>query len=146
MGPQTNESVPGLPWVVLKFGGTSVASAENWQRIAGRIKGLANQARVWVVASALSQVSNRLEQAIVGALLGKSMDSFVWILDAHEALSTEPGIGSTTSPALTSKGRATSMWLARSARPATSWAGTGYFLRRCQATCSSSKMPKPTDE
>ena len=55
------------PWIVLKFGGTSVATAANWGRIADRVRQLLPTRRVWVVASALSQVSNRLEATIAEA-------------------------------------------------------------------------------
>ena len=49
------------PWVVLKFGGTSVAAPSKWELIAHRARTLGPTRRVWIVVSALSQVSNRLE-------------------------------------------------------------------------------------
>jgi diaminopimelate decarboxylase/aspartate kinase len=81
-----------LPWIVLKFGGTSVATAANWRRIADRIRQLLPTHRVWVVASALSQVSNRLEAAIEEALADEPLESFVWVRDAHESLAADIGI------------------------------------------------------
>ncbi|MCP4871933.1 MAG: bifunctional aspartate kinase/diaminopimelate decarboxylase [Proteobacteria bacterium] len=80
------------PWIVLKFGGTSVATAANWGRIADRVRQLLPTRRVWVVASALSQVSNRLEATIAEALADEPLESFVWIRDAHETLAREIGI------------------------------------------------------
>jgi aspartokinase len=51
----------GGPWVVLKYGGTSVATAVNWGTIVARVKALLPTNRVWVVVSALSQVGQRDE-------------------------------------------------------------------------------------
>lgn len=44
------------PWVVLKYGGTSVASARNWGHILTRVKALLPTNRVWLTVSALSGV------------------------------------------------------------------------------------------
>ena len=92
MDAQTNESVGSPPWVVLKFGGTSVASAASWAQIAARVQELSPETRVWIVASALSQVSNRLERAIREAIQDQDMDSFVWIRDAHLRVGSELGL------------------------------------------------------
>ncbi len=81
-----------LPWIVLKFGGTSVATATNWGRIADRVRTLLPTHRVWVVASALSQVSNRLEAAMAEALADEPLESWVWIRNAHEQLASDIGI------------------------------------------------------
>lgn len=52
-------------WVVLKFGGTSVASVDRWQKIADAIEQrTADGERVMVVCSALSGVSNLLQKLI----------------------------------------------------------------------------------
>ena len=81
------------PWVVLKFGGTSVATAENWGRIADRVRQLRSDGkRVWIVASALSQVSNHLEAAIEEALGDRELTSLAWIRDTHEALAADLGL------------------------------------------------------
>lgn len=51
------------PWVVLKFGGTSVASVEAWAQIARIVATRRKQGkRVLVVHSAVSGISNRLEK------------------------------------------------------------------------------------
>lgn len=66
------------PWVVLKFGGTSVATAARWATIAGLAeRRLAEGLRPLVVCSALSGVSNLLE-----GMLGKGGDG-------HEAVVAE---------------------------------------------------------
>ena len=52
------------PWVVLKFGGTSVSRPDYWEAIAERVRTLSSSYRVCIVASALSGVSNALERAI----------------------------------------------------------------------------------
>ena len=74
-------------WVVIKFGGTSVAAAEGWKTIAGRTKQLLPQQRVWTF-SALAGVSDRLEAAIKEALAGRAGESLAWI-SAHRALADE---------------------------------------------------------
>ena len=49
-------------WIVLKFGGTSVSKRENWDNIANIIHRRQREGkRVFLVASALSGVSNLLE-------------------------------------------------------------------------------------
>ena len=76
-------------WVVLKFGGTSVARPERWDLIVRRARELAADHRVWLVVSALSQVSNRLEGAIEEALRDTDSESLEWIRDVHERLAKE---------------------------------------------------------
>ena len=63
MTPNTSKSHQNQPaWVVLKFGGTSVSSAGNWQTIASQIlDGVKSGKRMMVVHSALADVSNQLE-------------------------------------------------------------------------------------
>lgn len=52
-------------WHVLKFGGTSVSTRSNWDTIAEIVKRKrAKGINVFVVHSAVSTVSNRLEQLI----------------------------------------------------------------------------------
>ena len=84
------------PFVVLKFGGTSVATAERWERVAGRVRELLPHHRVWIVASALSRVSDHLERAVADALgAGEptSITAFDWIADQHEELGAAIGLG-----------------------------------------------------
>jgi diaminopimelate decarboxylase/aspartate kinase len=59
-------------WVVLKFGGTSVATAERWGTIAALAEArLAEGVRPLIVCSALSGVSNRLEELLRLAVEGR---------------------------------------------------------------------------
>jgi len=55
---------PTRPWVVLKYGGTSVASPKTWEVILERVRELLPRNRVWIVVSALSQVTNRLLKSL----------------------------------------------------------------------------------
>ncbi|MGO9513211.1 MAG: bifunctional aspartate kinase/diaminopimelate decarboxylase [Steroidobacteraceae bacterium] len=59
------------PWVVLKFGGTSVSSAANWHNIAGVLKDrIAAGLHPVVVHSAVSGVTDRLESLLAAATAG----------------------------------------------------------------------------
>jgi diaminopimelate decarboxylase/aspartate kinase len=80
------------PWTVLKFGGTSVASAECWSAIAGRARALLPQHRVWIVASAVAGVTDLIEQAIAEALDGKPEGALVRLRERHLALASEIGL------------------------------------------------------
>ncbi|KAH7463610.1 hypothetical protein KRP22_008182 [Phytophthora ramorum] len=56
------------PWVVLKFGGTSVSTAARWRCICDQIRShleSESSPRVWVTISALSQITNKLTRALV---------------------------------------------------------------------------------
>jgi diaminopimelate decarboxylase/aspartate kinase len=79
-------------WVVLKFGGTSVARPERWELIVRRARELLPERRVWIVLSALSQVSNRLEGAIDEAVRDAGPESFHWIREAHQTLAEQVGL------------------------------------------------------
>ncbi|ETW02731.1 hypothetical protein H310_05232 [Aphanomyces invadans] len=80
-------------WVVLKFGGTSVSTAPRWQRICSQVAKVLeekNHPRVWVVISALTQVTNRLTQAVADAISGiNHLKSYLEIFDQHIALALE---------------------------------------------------------
>jgi aspartokinase len=54
--------MPGTDFVVLKFGGTSVASSYGWATIQERVESLLSRHRVWIVVSALSQVGAKQTQ------------------------------------------------------------------------------------
>ena len=58
------------PRVVLKFGGTSVADRKNWSNIASILKeSIASGEKPLLVCSALSGVSNKLEEIVEKDLL-----------------------------------------------------------------------------
>ena len=81
------------PWVVLKFGGTSVSRSEYWEAIAERVRTLSSSYRVCIVASALSGVSNALERAVAAALRGEATGDLASIRESHERLATALGLG-----------------------------------------------------
>ncbi len=93
------------PWVVLKFGGTSVAAAEHWDTIAAEARArCASGRRVLLVCSALSGVTNRLERALAQACAGGGEDELRAIREAHRALAkaggvAEAGPGGSVAPA-----------------------------------------------
>ena len=58
-------------WVVLKFGGTSVSSVSNWKNVAAVVRARLDEGlRPVVVHSALSGITDRLEQLLAKALTG----------------------------------------------------------------------------
>ena len=74
------------PWIVLKFGGTSVARAELWDPIADRTRELAGRYRVWIVISALDGISDDLAQATRDAAAGNRSSAPRRIRRRHEEL------------------------------------------------------------
>lgn len=80
-------------WVVLKFGGTSVSTAANWHNIARVVRArLATPARVLVVHSALSGITDRLEQLLTAALAGAHEPLLQAIERRHVQLASELGL------------------------------------------------------
>lgn len=77
-------------WHLVKFGGTSVSSRENWDNIVAIIKRKQSKGtRVFVVHSALSTVSNRLESLIDYALQDSPElleSQLSQLLDLHKTL------------------------------------------------------------
>jgi diaminopimelate decarboxylase/aspartate kinase len=87
------------PWVVLKFGGTSVSSVENWKNIVGVLRDrLAEGLRPVVVHSALSGITDRLEQLIGLAHDDKWKPVMDQIEQRHRDLARDLGV--TPSPDL----------------------------------------------
>ena len=80
------------PWVVLKFGGSSVASAGRWETIAGRVRELLPQHRVWITISALAGVSDALERAAVDAAAGRRSTALAKVRRAHARLAEGLGL------------------------------------------------------
>jgi len=79
---------------VLKFGGTSVSSLGNWRNIAAVVRArLAEGARVLVVHSALSGITDRLEKLLAAALGGVHEPLLDAIEQRHCTLAEELGIG-----------------------------------------------------
>ncbi|MCB9692745.1 MAG: bifunctional aspartate kinase/diaminopimelate decarboxylase [Alphaproteobacteria bacterium] len=80
-----------MSWVVVKYGGTSVATAASWASIAARVRELEGH-RVWITASALSGVSNQLEAALDAAVAGAPSTAVQDLTARHHALAAEVGI------------------------------------------------------
>jgi aspartokinase len=85
---------PDSPWVVLKFGGRSVSTAENWAIVARLIRErLAEGVRPVVVHSALVGVSNALITLLDTAAAGGDTDEQLAKIRAqHDALARDLGV------------------------------------------------------
>jgi len=74
-------------WLVLKFGGTSVSSADNWHNIAQVLtKRIAEGFRPVIVHSALSGITDRLESLLSAAMAGAHAPILEQIALAHRLL------------------------------------------------------------
>lgn len=79
------------PWLIMKFGGTSVAGAERWRTVAGLVRGARQRGRhVVVVVSALAGVTDQL-LALAGdaGLRNAVVDS---LRSRHETLARSLGL------------------------------------------------------
>ncbi len=84
--------MPG-EWIVLKFGGTSVASPSGWRLVAERAGALRERHGVWIVASALAGVTDRLERAIEVARAGTQDGTVAELRRRHLELAEALGVG-----------------------------------------------------
>ena len=81
-------------WVVVKFGGTSVSTLANWRNVALVVKRrLESGARVLVVHSAVTKITDHLEKLLVAAQAGSPDEALKAIEDRHRQLTTELGVG-----------------------------------------------------
>jgi diaminopimelate decarboxylase/aspartate kinase len=81
------------PWVVLKFGGTSVASRARWDTILELARArLAAGERPLIVCSAVTGVSNLLESAITAAAKGEHGPALEEVHRRHRALAEGLGV------------------------------------------------------
>ena len=86
-------STASSPWVVLKFGGTSVSSVSNWKSVAGVVRARLDAGlRPVVVHSALSGITDRLEQLLARAIDGDWEPVMEQIERRHCDLSRDLGI------------------------------------------------------
>jgi len=82
-------------WVVMKFGGTSVSTAESWAIIAQQVKArLAEGLKPMVVCSALSGISDALERLLEETLSGDHTAAVLAIGERYRALAAELGVSS----------------------------------------------------
>ena len=78
------DAVARSPWVVMKFGGTSVSSRAAWDTIAAVVRlRLDAGLKPVIVHSALHGVSNALEQLLIAAVHGDSSEQFAAIRSQH---------------------------------------------------------------
>jgi diaminopimelate decarboxylase/aspartate kinase len=81
------DEIATSPWIVMKFGGSSVSSAENWKTIASLLHRRLEQGyRPVVVHSALQGVSNALEGLLLSAVAGDPSDTLADIRAQHYQL------------------------------------------------------------
>jgi len=80
-------------WIVVKFGGTSVSSLPNWRNIAAVVRARQSDgARVFVVHSAVTGITDQLEKLLVNAIDGNAEESLRAIEQRHRTLAAELGI------------------------------------------------------
>jgi len=80
-------------WIVLKFGGTSVSSLPNWKNIAKVANARrAAGARVLIVHSAISGITDRLEKLLDAAMGEAQNEELRLIEERHRRLAAELGI------------------------------------------------------
>ncbi len=84
---------PASPFVVMKFGGTSVATAQNWRTIAELVTARIDEGlRPIVVHSALAGISNALQELPELAIETGGAEQIAAIRQRHETLAEELGV------------------------------------------------------
>ncbi|WP_228350229.1 aspartate kinase [Rhodocaloribacter litoris] len=97
-GPSGAESIKAmtgndLPWIILKFGGTSVAEADRWQTIARIVRERLDEGVcVLVVCSALRGVSDALDALVEAALAGEHAERLQALQRRHLDLAAALGV------------------------------------------------------
>jgi diaminopimelate decarboxylase/aspartate kinase len=87
------ESIARSNWLVMKFGGTSVSTAANWETIGGLVQSrLSSGFRLVVVHSALNGVSNLLEGILQRAISGQPSDHLDVLRQQHYDLAEALGL------------------------------------------------------
>ena len=82
---------PPSAWIVLKFGGTSVSSLANWTNIARIVRARrAGGARILIVHSAITGVTDRLERVLDAAIAQAHEEELTFIEERHRALAARP--------------------------------------------------------
>ncbi len=87
------EEISGSPWVVMKFGGTSVSSAADWATIADLVRNrLDSGLKPVIVHSALHGVSDQLGNLLDQAISGEGVSILEEIREQHYALAEDLGL------------------------------------------------------
>lgn len=91
--PVTGRDPARAPWLVLKFGGTSVSTAKNWAIIHDLlVERVSAGYRPVVVHSALATVSNRIQDALYRAIQGEHREQLSAIETTHRDLARDLGV------------------------------------------------------
>ncbi|MGI9237771.1 MAG: bifunctional aspartate kinase/diaminopimelate decarboxylase [Woeseiaceae bacterium] len=86
-------SIADSPWIVMKFGGSSVSTADSWARIARLIERRLDEGlQPVIVHSALEGVSNALEQTLQLAVTGDPSEALEQIRLQHYQLAEQLGL------------------------------------------------------
>ena len=92
MSPST-PAMSAVPWIVLKFGGTSVSTRVRWDKIAAVAQGWrARGRRVLIVVSALSGITDKLKAITAAADAVQRQALRDEILARHQAMFAELGL------------------------------------------------------
>jgi len=87
------DSIATSPWVVMKFGGTSVSSAESWQTIADLVRHRVDAGlQPVLIHSALKGVSSGLATLLDAAITTGPTDGLELIRQQHFTLANEMGV------------------------------------------------------
>ena len=90
------EAIATSPWLVMKFGGTSVSSVESWETIANLVQARLDAGlKPVVVHSALGGVSNMLEETLAVAISGDPSEQLKRIRRQHFELAEALGLDGT---------------------------------------------------
>ena len=93
MSPDRAALPPSAPWVVAKFGGTSVATRASWEAIADiAARHRAAGRRVLVVVSALSGVTDLLKAIVDADDAGRRGEACAVVVERHRALHRDMGL------------------------------------------------------
>ncbi len=87
------DNVANSPWVVMKFGGSSVSSAASWATIAALVRNrLDDGLKPVIVHSALEGVSNQLDDMLEHAIAGETDSILESVRDQHYSLAADLGL------------------------------------------------------
>jgi len=93
MGENIMSGNSDSPWVVIKFGGTSVADLSSWEGIAGIVRRRQKEGfRVLVVCSAVAGVTSEIEKLIAASVENRHADILDSIASRHATLAKELGV------------------------------------------------------
>jgi diaminopimelate decarboxylase/aspartate kinase len=87
------QAIADSPWVVMKFGGSSVSTADNWNTIVELTKRRLDQGlKPVIVHSALKGISNALDEVLDAAVVSDPLQLLSTIRTRHYELAAELGL------------------------------------------------------